>query len=110
MSIYTGGMECCSLKEGPLGDGDAQKYAALFKVLSDPVRLKLLSEIFTAQCGPLSVNDLVSRTSLSQPTVSHHLKLLTDAGLLRKVRVGRTVTHEVVAEPFCELRQVIDLQ
>lgn len=103
-------MACCSLCDGPLSDGDAEKFATLFKVLSDPVRLQLVSEIQAAGCGPLSVNDLVSRTTLSQPTISHHLKLLTDAGLLRKVRNGRVVTHEVIAEPFLQLQQVLNLR
>lgn len=102
-------MECCSLCDGPLSDGEADRLAALFKVLSDPVRLQLLSEIEAAGCGPLTVNDLVGRTSLSQPTVSHHLKLLTDAGLLRKVRDGRSVHHEVQPAPFAELQKVLDL-
>lgn len=103
-------MSCCSLSDGPLSDADAAKFANLFKVLSDPVRLQLLSEIQAAGCGPLSVNGLVSRTTLSQPTVSHHLKLLTDAGLLKKVRVGRTVTHEVILEPFVELQKVLNFE
>lgn len=102
-------MECCSLHNGPLSDAEAAIYAALFKVLSDPVRLKLLSEIEAAGCGPLTVNDLVARTSLSQPTISHHLKLLTDAGLLRKVRQGRTVTHELLPTPFADLQRVLSL-
>ncbi|MDU0479723.1 metalloregulator ArsR/SmtB family transcription factor [Staphylococcus chromogenes] len=102
-------MQCCSLCSGPLDDADASRFATLFKVLSDPVRLQLLSEIQAAGCGPLTVNDLVARTTLSQPTVSHHLKLLTEAGLLRKVRVGRNILHEVVPEPFGELQQLLQV-
>lgn len=100
-------MQCCSLCTGPLDDATASRFADVFKVLADPVRLQLLSEIQAAGCAPLTVNDLVSRTTLSQPTVSHHLKLLTDAGLLRKVRVGRNVLHEVVPEPFGELQRLL---
>ena len=48
-------------------------------------------------------------TGLSQPTVSHHLKKLSDAGLLKKTRVGRTVTHEVQPELFAELRTVLQM-
>ncbi|WP_331251762.1 ArsR/SmtB family transcription factor [Corynebacterium hindlerae] len=103
-------MECCSLCNGPLSSADSEKFAALFKVLSDPVRLQLLSEIEAAGCGPLTVSDLVSRTTLSQPTVSHHLKLLTDAGFLRKIRNGRTITHEVIPEPLAELQKVLSLE
>lgn len=103
-------MSCCALCDGPLSGAEAEKYAALFKVLSDPVRLQLVSEIQAAGCGPLSVNDLVARTTLTQPTISHHLKLLTDAGLLRKVKTGRVVTHEVIPEPFAQLQQVLNLQ
>ncbi|MEJ5927880.1 metalloregulator ArsR/SmtB family transcription factor [Corynebacterium sp. H128] len=102
-------MGCCSLCDGPLSAEDSKKYAMLFKVLSDPVRLQLLSEIEAAGCGPLSVTDLVSRTDLSQPTVSHHLKKLSDAGLLRKVREGRTVTHVMQPEVFQELQKVLSL-
>lgn len=81
----------------------------MFKVLSDPVRLQLVSEIEAAGCIPLTVSDLVERTSLTQPTVSHHLKLLTDAGLLKKIRIGRTVTHEIQRDVFADLQKVLSL-
>lgn len=53
--------------------------------------------------------ELTEMSGLSQPTVSHHLKRLTEAGLLDKVRVGRTVTHQVRPELFAELRTVLQM-
>lgn len=102
-------VECCSLGSGALDDEDAQQYAALFKVLADPTRLKLLSQIAACGCESFSVNELTTLTGLSQPTVSHHLKKLADAGLVTKSREGRTITHAVVPEPFAHLRTVLQM-
>lgn len=101
---------CCSLGSGPLEQGDAERYAALFKVLADPVRLRLLSELAAEGCGPVSVGELTEMSGLSQPTISHHLKKLTEAGLLEKIRAGRTVTHQVRPELFAELRTVLQME
>ena len=98
---------CCSLGAGPLTEQDSQRYAMLFKVLADPARLRLLSKLASEGCGPASVGELTEMSGLSQPTVSHHLKRLTEAGLLEKVRVGRTVNHRVRPELFAELRTVL---
>lgn len=100
---------CCSLGSGPLDGQQATHYAALFKVLADPARLQLLSQLTAADCRPASVSDLTELSGLSQPTVSHHLKKLTDSGLVEKVRVGRTITHEVRPEIFTELRTVLQM-
>lgn len=100
---------CCSLSKGPLSEPEAARYATLFKVLSDPARLQILSHLAAKGCEPISVNQLTDITGLSQPTVSHHLKRLTDAGLLRKARTGRTVTHLVKPELFAELRAVLQM-
>src|SRR5699024_5241347 len=59
--------------------------------------------------GPVSVGELTETAGLSQPTVSHHLKRLAEAGLLDKVRVGRMVTHHVRLELFAELRTVLQM-
>lgn len=100
---------CCSLSAGPLTEQEAKRYAELFKVLADPARLRILSRLSAEGCGPVSVGELTERSGLSQPTVSHHLKRLTEAGLLDKVRVGRTVTHQVRPELFAELRTVLQM-
>ncbi|HHU67367.1 metalloregulator ArsR/SmtB family transcription factor [Corynebacterium sp.] len=100
---------CCSLGSGPLSEEEAQRYTTLFKVLADPARLRILSHLAAEGCGPISVNELTEISGLSQPTVSHHLKRLTEAGLLEKTRVGRIVTHQVRPELFAELRTVLQM-
>lgn len=100
---------CCSLGSGPLDDPDAARYAQLFKVLAEPARLRILSQLAAEGCGPISVNELTDLMGLSQPTVSHHLKKLTDAGLLERAREGRTVTHSIRPELFAELRTVLQI-
>ena len=101
--------QCCSLGTGLLDEQEAERYATLFKVLADPVRLRLLSQLAADGCGPVSVNELTQLVGMSQPTVSHHLKRLTDVGLLEKVRRGRTMTHQVRPELFAELRTVLQM-
>ena len=100
---------CCSLGTDPLTDDEAGRYAALFKVLAEPARLQILSLLAAGGCGPASVNELTDLIGLSQPTVSHHLKKLTEAGLLERTREGRTVTHRVRPELFAELRTVLQM-
>lgn len=72
----------------PLDRAQAEATAALLKAVADPVRLQLLSLIRSADGGQACVCDLTSAVGLSQPTVSHHLKVLTDAGLLSRERRG----------------------
>ena len=103
------GLDCCSLGSGLLSEDDATRYAALFKVLAEPCRLQLLSRIAEDGCEPMSVGELTQRSELSQPTVSHHLKMLTEAGLLEKSRQGRTVIHRLRPELFEELRTVLQM-
>ncbi|MGV0346671.1 ArsR/SmtB family transcription factor [Corynebacterium sp. HMSC034E11] len=102
-------LDCCSLGSGLLSEDDATRYADLFKVLADPGRLQLLSRIAEEGCEPMSVNELTQRSGLSQPTVSHHLKMLTEADLLEKSRQGRTVIHRLRPELFAELRAVLQM-
>ena len=104
-----GGSECCSLGSGLLSADDATRYAGLFKVLADPGRLQLLSWLAEEGCEPMSVSELTQRSGLSQPTVSHHLKKLTEAGLLEKSRLGRSVLHRLRPEVFAELRAVLQM-
>ena len=78
-----------------------------FKALADPVRLRLLSLIAAAPEGTACSCDLEEPVGKSQPTVSHHLSVLADAGLITKEKVGRWVNCTVVPERLAALRDVL---
>ncbi len=77
---------CAGALTSPLARGTADDLASLLKAVADPVRLQLLSIIRAADSQEACVCDLTDAVGLSQPTVSHHLKVLTDAGLLTRER------------------------
>jgi ArsR family transcriptional regulator len=80
---------CCSgALASALPRKDADELSVLLKAVADPVRLQLLSVIRAADAREACVCDLTDAVQLSQPTVSHHLKVLTDAGLLTRERRG----------------------
>ena len=88
---------CC----GPSGRAalaaeDAQRTALVFKALADPNRLRLLSIVKSAGGGEACVCDLTEPLDLSQPTVSHHLKILVDAGLLHREKRGTWAYYSLV--------------
>ncbi|WP_343994808.1 metalloregulator ArsR/SmtB family transcription factor [Terrabacter terrae] len=92
------GQLCCTpLTRGPLGVEDAERAAAMFKALGDPVRLRLFSNIASAEGGEACVCD-IQDVGVSQPTVSHHLKKLREAGLLESERRGTWVYYRVAAD------------
>jgi ArsR family transcriptional regulator len=93
---------CCSpILESPVGQDDADRLAARFRALGDPARLRLLSLI--ACCGDACACDLVDDVGVSQPTVSHHLKVLYEAGLVDKERRGKWIHYWVVPEAMADL-------
>jgi ArsR family transcriptional regulator len=99
---------CCTpLLAAPLPDEEAAQHAAAFKALADPVRLKLLSLIAAAPEGTACSCDLEEPVGKTQSTVSHHLSLLADAGLITKEKVGRWVNCTVVPERLAQLRDVL---
>lgn len=80
---------CCSpITGGVMSPEDATTLAARFKAMGDPTRLRLLSLIAATADGEACVCDLNEPLDLSQPTVSHHLKILVDAGLLTRTKRG----------------------
>ena len=90
--------ECCApLDEAVPSARDADRLAAQFAALADPVRLRLLSLLATSSDGAVCACDLVEPVGRSQPTVSHHLKVLTEAGLVSGTRQGRNIWY--AAEP-----------
>ncbi|MEX5265266.1 metalloregulator ArsR/SmtB family transcription factor [Kocuria sp. CPCC 205231] len=102
--------QCCSLSGGPVGPADAQRIASRLKALSDPTRLRLLSHVAAQGCGAVCVCDLTAVVDISQPTVSHHMKKLVDAGLLIREQRGKWAHYSVVPEAFAELRAFLDLR
>ena len=99
---------CCSrLLAEPIDAGTADQLAAAFKALADPVRLRLLSLIASAEDGTACSCDLEEPVGKSQPTVSHHLAVLADAGLITKEKVGRWVNCTIVPERMAALRDVL---
>ena len=97
---------CCpSVRDVPLNERDAKELASAFAALSDPVRLRLLSLI--AAEGEICACDLVEPVRNSQPTVSHHLKVLHEAGLVERDRRGTWMWYRVVAARLDQLRDVL---
>lgn len=90
----------------PLGQPDAEVLARGFAALADPVRLRLLSMI--AACDEVCSCDLLQPLGKSQPTVSHHTKALSDAGLITGDKRGRWVYWRVVPERIDALRQALN--
>ena len=89
-----------------LGSDEASELAAAFKVLADPIRLRLLSLIASAGDG-MCTCDLVEPIGRSQPTISHHLSILTDAGLLERTQRGKWAWFKVVPERLSILRDAL---
>jgi ArsR family transcriptional regulator len=98
---------CVPLMREPLSQLSAERMAAAFRVLADPARLRLLSLIATHEGAEACVCDLTGPLDLSQPTVSHHLKVLMGAGLLERERRGRMANFRVLPEPLELLRGVL---
>jgi ArsR family transcriptional regulator, arsenate/arsenite/antimonite-responsive transcriptional repressor len=99
---------CCEpLLAGALSEAEAEDLAAAFKVLADPARLRLLSIVGSASAGEACACELVEPVGRSQPTISHHLSVLTDAGLLTREKRGRWAWYRVVPERLAVLRKAL---
>ena len=100
---------CCPVRAiRPLPARDQERLVAAFKALADPTRIEIL-RLVGAQAGPVCVCDIVDRFDLSQPTISHHLKVLREAGLLRASKIGIWAFYELVAEAMDVLEEDADL-
>ena len=90
---------CCSpVTGGVLTPDEAERIARTFKALGDPTRVRLLSLIAASGDGEACICDLTEPVGLSQPTVSHHMKLLVDAGLATREQRGRWAYYRVVTD------------
>lgn len=88
---------CCpTLVDEPLAPADAEGMARTFKALADPARLRLVSIIAASEGQEACVCDLTDPIGLSQPTVSHHLKILMDAGFLTRSKRGSWAYYALV--------------
>lgn len=92
----------------PLSEEQAGALARDFALLSDPVRIRLLSLIASAPAGEACVCELVAPVDRSQPTVSHHLKVLAEAGLITGEKRGRWVWYRPAPGRLRQLRRALD--
>jgi ArsR family transcriptional regulator, arsenate/arsenite/antimonite-responsive transcriptional repressor len=99
---------CSSLTAEPLTGDQSERLAAVFKALGDPVRLRLVSLIASHEGGEACVCDLNDAFDLSQPTISHHLKVLHEAGLLDRSKRGVWVHYRVRAEMLGDLATLLE--
>ena len=97
-------LACCPpLTREPLTEHDAERIAPLLKALADPARLRLLSLIASHEGGEACVCDVSVAFDLSQPTISHHLKVLHEAGLLEREKRGVWVFYRAQTEAMAAL-------
>jgi ArsR family transcriptional regulator len=93
---------------GALKAGQADAIAPMFKALGDPVRLRLLSMIASAGSGEVCVCDLTGSFALTGPTISHHLKVLREAGLVDSDRRGTWVYYRLIPAAIAALAGLLD--
>ena len=107
MSIQEPDACCAGLADAPLGEPEAAELARVFKALGDPVRLRLLSMI--ASTDEACVCDLTDAFTVSGPTISHHLRVLREAGLVDCDRRGTWVYYWVRPELLCRLSALLEV-
>lgn len=98
---------CPPLLDGELGQDAADQLAAALKVLAEPARLRLLSLIQSQPDGEACVCHLTEPLGLSQPTVSHHLKVLLESGLVAREQRGSWAFFRVRPESLAALREIL---
>ncbi len=101
-------MECCTpVFDGALGAEEATRTAELLTALADPARLRIVSMMAAAPDGALCGCEMESPLGLAQPTVSHHLKILREAGLIVGERRGRWVHYSLDSDRLAEVRDAL---
>jgi ArsR family transcriptional regulator len=106
--LTTDAAVCCSpVTGGVLTAGEAERIAHTFKALGDPTRVRLLSLIAASEDGEACICDLTEPVGLSQPTVSHHMKMLVDAGLAVREQRGRWAYYRVVDDALDRAAQAL---
>jgi ArsR family transcriptional regulator len=105
--LATLAVSCPPLLAGPLAAADADALADALKVLADPARLRLLSLIQAQPSGEACVCHLTEPLGLAQPTISHHLKVLLNAGLVEREQRGSWAFFRVVPDQLRALRELL---
>ena len=99
---------CCTpVRAETVDEATAETLARSFAALSDPIRLRLLSFIASADADEVCACDLIEPSGRSQPTVSHHMKILVDAGLVTREKRGLWVWYRLVPSRLDALRSVL---
>ena len=99
---------CCGPLTGDvISPSDAEQLARKFKALADPTRVRLLSLIAAHEGGEACICDLIDPVGLSQPTVSHHMKQLADAGLVTRSQRGKWAYYRIVDDTLASLSAAI---
>lgn len=107
LSVASPPCEATPRTRAPMTGETATELAVLFKALADPVRLRLLSAIASRADGEACVCDLSTGIDVTQPTISHHLKVLREAGLLTSERRASWVYYRVVPHALRQLSNVL---
>jgi ArsR family transcriptional regulator, arsenate/arsenite/antimonite-responsive transcriptional repressor len=106
----TQAVACCTpMSQAPLDAGDATDLAGAFKALGDPIRLQLMSMIASAPGGEVCVCDLTPAFDVSGPTISHHLRVLREAGLIDGDRRGTWVYYRPIRDRLTALSSLLDM-
>ncbi len=100
---------CCGPGVSPISDREADALSGVFKALGDPVRVRMMAALSQNADREICACDFVAIAGKSQPTVSHHLKVLREAGLVTSQRRGTWIWYSVVPERLAELRRAFDL-
>jgi ArsR family transcriptional regulator len=98
---------CCPLLREPLSASQAADLAHILKALADPARLRLVSMVAAREGGEACVCDLTDPLGLTQPTVSHHLKVLVDAGIFTRDKRGKWAYYALVPSALEALSAVL---
>jgi DNA-binding transcriptional ArsR family regulator len=106
----TAPMCCAPVAAGPLSDDDALEIAMRLKALADPVRVKIVSYLFSSTAGEEISGELAAMLQLSESTVSHHLSQLRRAGIVLSDRRGMNVYHRVRPDALQALCAALDPQ
>src|SRR2546430_9268437 len=110
MMVEVAAVDCCAPLAAPvLSDDEADATAAVFRALSDPARVRIVNVLATSG-EPVCVCNLIEPLGLSQPTVSHHLKRLVDAGLLEREQRGRWAYFSLKRGAVEKLAAVVDMK